>query len=77
MEDQNLTTPSPIPGAETEPNPLLRPTNPLVSNTEQEVLDEYARLLENVNKVSHQPIQSNPLYPSQASTITIAASGKN
>ncbi|GAD97125.1 conserved hypothetical protein [Paecilomyces variotii No. 5] len=33
-------------------NPLLRPSNPLVSDLEQEVLDEYTRLLENVNKLS-------------------------
>lgn len=32
-------------------NPLLRSANPLVSDLEQEVLDEYARLLDNVNKV--------------------------
>ena len=32
-------------------NPLLRASNPLVSDLEQEVLDEYARLLGNVNKV--------------------------
>lgn len=36
----------------TTENPLLRPSNPLVSDLEQEVLDEYTRLLENVNKVS-------------------------
>ncbi|PWY95815.1 hypothetical protein BO94DRAFT_620187 [Aspergillus sclerotioniger CBS 115572] len=34
------------------PNPLLRATNPLVTSLEQEVLDEYARLLGNVNKLS-------------------------
>ncbi|KAF7116875.1 hypothetical protein CNMCM5793_005456 [Aspergillus hiratsukae] len=39
---------SPIP---TE-NPLLRTSNPLVSDLEQEVLDEYTRLLGNVNKLS-------------------------
>ncbi|PWY84897.1 hypothetical protein BO70DRAFT_379029 [Aspergillus heteromorphus CBS 117.55] len=33
-------------------NPLLRASNPLVSDLEQEVLDEYARLLGNVNKLS-------------------------
>ncbi|PYI14365.1 hypothetical protein BO99DRAFT_313175, partial [Aspergillus violaceofuscus CBS 115571] len=33
-------------------NPLLNPTNPLVSDLEQEVLDEYARLLGNVNALS-------------------------
>lgn len=32
-------------------NPLLRASNPLVSDLEQEVLDEYTRLLGNVNKV--------------------------
>ncbi|KAL2221856.1 DASH complex subunit Dad3-domain-containing protein [Thermoascus aurantiacus ATCC 26904] len=33
-------------------NPLLRSANPLVSDLEQEVLDEYARLLDNVNKLA-------------------------
>ncbi|KAL2006205.1 hypothetical protein VTN00DRAFT_9859 [Thermoascus crustaceus] len=33
-------------------NPLLHPSNPLVSDLEQEVLDEYARLLDNVNKLA-------------------------
>ncbi|RAH44455.1 DASH complex subunit DAD3 family protein, partial [Aspergillus brunneoviolaceus CBS 621.78] len=32
-------------------NPLLNPSNPLVTDLEQEVLDEYARLLGNVNAV--------------------------
>lgn len=32
-------------------NPLLRASNPLVNDLEQEVLDEYTRLLGNVNKV--------------------------
>lgn len=36
-------------------NPLLRSANPLVSDLEQEVLDEYARLLDNVNKVCPPP----------------------
>ncbi|GKZ18082.1 hypothetical protein AbraIFM66951_006534 [Aspergillus brasiliensis] len=44
----------PSPSAtETPNNPLLRTTNPLVSSLEQEVLDEYARLLGNVNKLSN------------------------
>jgi DASH complex subunit DAD3 len=34
-----------------ENNPLLSSSGGLVSELEQEVLDEYARLLENVNKV--------------------------
>ncbi|KAL2002403.1 hypothetical protein VTN02DRAFT_6869 [Thermoascus thermophilus] len=33
-------------------NPLLHPSTPLVSDLEQEVLDEYARLLDNVNKLA-------------------------
>lgn len=41
-------------------NPLLGNNNPLVSDLEQEVLDEYSRLLGNVNQVcivsqSHPP----------------------
>ncbi|GFF45961.1 DASH complex subunit DAD2 [Aspergillus lentulus] len=36
----------------TNENPLLRASNPLVSDLEQEVLDEYTRLLGNVNKLS-------------------------
>ena len=43
-DNNNPTTPE---------NPLLRASNPLVSDLEQEVLDEYARLLGNVNKVHH------------------------
>ncbi|KAH8705146.1 DASH complex subunit Dad3-domain-containing protein [Talaromyces proteolyticus] len=43
------TTPSGDPRTN---NPLLGPSNPLVSELEQEVLDEYSRLLENVNKLS-------------------------
>lgn len=34
-------------------NPLLGNDNPLVSELEQEVLDEYSRLLRNVNQVRH------------------------
>jgi hypothetical protein len=59
-EDNNLdldiggagssTTPIGDPSARNN-NPLLAPSNPLVSDLEQEVLDEYARLLDNVNKV--------------------------
>ncbi|KAL4938302.1 DASH complex subunit Dad3-domain-containing protein [Aspergillus oleicola] len=33
-------------------NAFLRPSHPLVSDLEQEVLDEYARLAGNVNKLS-------------------------
>ncbi|KAL3464255.1 DASH complex subunit Dad3-domain-containing protein [Aspergillus heterothallicus] len=43
--------PNPAP-ASTAENPLLRPAHPFVSDLEQEVLDEYARLLGNVNKLS-------------------------
>ncbi|KAL4931561.1 DASH complex subunit DAD3 family protein [Aspergillus undulatus] len=42
---------SPVPAPSTE-NAFLRPSHPLVSDLEQEVLDEYARLAENVNKLS-------------------------
>lgn len=41
-------------------NPLLRSANPLVSDLEQEVLDEYARLLDNVNKVCPPPPPPQP-----------------
>lgn len=40
-------------------NPLLGNDNPLVSELEQEVLDEYSRLLRNVNQVSSSVV---PLY---------------
>ena len=40
------------PGDATNVNPLLR-DNPLLTPLEQEVLDEYAKLLENMNKVCH------------------------
>ncbi|KAE8342253.1 hypothetical protein BDV24DRAFT_162492 [Aspergillus arachidicola] len=39
------------PAQESE-NPLLRASNPMVSDLEQEVLEEYSRLLGNVNKLS-------------------------
>ncbi|KAH1278400.1 hypothetical protein KXV81_003826 [Aspergillus fumigatus] len=45
---RNCSSSSPI----TTENPLLRASNPLVSDLEQEVLDEYTRLLGNVNKLS-------------------------
>lgn len=45
--NNNQADPSPTPS-----NPLLRPSNPAVSPLEQEVLDEYTRLLGNVNKAS-------------------------
>ena len=48
--DNTPTTPPGDPQSTPE-NPLLRPSNPLVSNLEQDVLDEYTRLLGNVNKV--------------------------
>ncbi|PWY74029.1 hypothetical protein BO83DRAFT_416895 [Aspergillus eucalypticola CBS 122712] len=50
LHDQD-PSPSSAPD-ETPNNPLLRTTNPLVSSLEQEVLDEYTRLLGNVNKLS-------------------------
>lgn len=45
--NNNQADPSPAPS-----NPLLRPSNPAVSPLEQEVLDEYTRLLGNVSKAS-------------------------
>lgn len=45
--DPNDQTATPV----TDENPLLRASNPLVNDLEQEVLDEYTRLLGNVNKV--------------------------
>ncbi|BCS19181.1 DASH complex subunit DAD3 family protein [Aspergillus puulaauensis] len=49
------TTPQTDPPTDTHPateNAFLRPSHPLVTDLEQEVLDEYARLLGNVNKLS-------------------------
>jgi DASH complex subunit DAD3 len=48
-------------------NPLLRSSEGMVSDLEQEVLDEYTRLLENVNKVN--PYTPSFLLP-QGSFIT-------
>lgn len=44
---------TPPPASHHDENPLLRASNPHVSTLEQDVLDEYARLLGNVNKVCH------------------------
>ncbi|KAL4887513.1 DASH complex subunit Dad3-domain-containing protein [Aspergillus karnatakaensis] len=46
------TTPPTNPPASASENPLLRPSHPLVTDLEQEVLEEYTRLLGNVNKLS-------------------------
>ncbi|KAJ5194785.1 uncharacterized protein N7498_008223 [Penicillium cinerascens] len=64
-EDDPATTTPPIPqeqhmssdaeashGRSRSNNPLLGNDNPLVSELEQEVLDEYSRLLRNVNQLS-------------------------
>lgn len=48
-DDQTASTTSTI--GDTNSLNLLSPSPPLVSELEQEVLDEYARLLDNVNKV--------------------------
>lgn len=58
--DHDPTTPPPARESSSE-NPLLRASNPLVSDLEQEVLDEYSRLLGNVNKV---PLQRAIAPPS-------------
>lgn len=57
MDDYSTPPPPSDPAAtpNTEENPLLRASNPLVSDLEQEVLDEYTRLLGNVNKVNTPP----------------------
>lgn len=46
-----------------ENNPLLSSSGGLVSELEQEVLDEYARLLENVNKVIPRPSSRSKRKP--------------
>lgn len=63
-EPDPATTTPPMPHEQADPeashsrsrsrsnNPLLGNDNPLVSELEQEVLDEYSRLLRNVNQVS-------------------------
>lgn len=64
MDDYSTPPPNdPTVTPSTEENPLLRASNPHVNDLEQEVLDEYTRLLGNVNKVRpfHLPIQSNPI----------------
>jgi hypothetical protein len=60
LMDHDPTTPPPARESSSE-NPLLRASNPLVSDLEQEVLDEYSRLLGNVNKV---PLQRAIAPPS-------------
>ncbi|KAL4890173.1 DASH complex subunit Dad3-domain-containing protein [Aspergillus ambiguus] len=53
MDTDDLTTSTPVrESSSSSENPLLRASNPLVSDLEQEVLDEYSRLLGNVNKLS-------------------------
>lgn len=54
LDIRRSTTPSGEPSTGTT-NPLLAPSHPLISDLEQEVLDEYARLLDNVNKVHSHP----------------------
>lgn len=44
-------------------NPLLGNDNPLVSELEQEVLEQYSRLLRNVNQVSGKQKQSRSTVP--------------
>lgn len=51
MDDSETPSTPPNPTTESPSNPLLRASNPLVTDLEQEVLDEYSRLLGNVNKV--------------------------
>lgn len=55
-----------------ENNPLLSSSGGLVSELEQEVLDEYARLLENVNKVIP---PSLPFFPQQRALMLTCLGG--
>jgi DASH complex subunit DAD3 len=50
-QEQNMSSDAEAPQARRSNNPLLGTDNPLVSELEQEVLDEYSRLLRNVNAV--------------------------
>lgn len=50
--EQSMSTPETTHSRSRSNNPLLGGDNPLVSELEQEVLDEYSRLLRNVNQVS-------------------------
>lgn len=51
-QEQNMSSDAEAPQARNRSNnPLLGTDNPLVSELEQEVLDEYSRLLRNVNAV--------------------------
>ncbi|KAK1146038.1 hypothetical protein N8T08_003686 [Aspergillus melleus] len=52
LSDDPAATATPPRDSSVSENPLLRASNPLVSDLEQEVLDEYTRLLGNVNKLS-------------------------
>lgn len=64
LPEQPMSSPDPSHGRSRSNNPLLGDDNPLVSELEQEVLDEYSRLLRNVNQVSRQsmisPSSSDP-----------------
>lgn len=70
-EPDPATTTPPMPQEHSDPeashdrsrsnNPLLGNDNPLVSELEQEVLDEYSRLLRNVNQVSSNGV--GPISP--------------
>lgn len=72
-----IHTEDPSPSSATEtPNPLLRTTNPLVSSLEQEVLDEYTRLLGNVNKVRLPP-NPNPINPRSSHPLKYIQSYKH
>ncbi|KAF3384438.1 hypothetical protein F1880_002678, partial [Penicillium rolfsii] len=50
--EQSMSSPEPSHSRSRSNNPLLGDDNSLVSELEQEVLDEYARLLRNVNQLS-------------------------
>jgi DASH complex subunit DAD3 len=58
--EQSMNSPEASHGRSRSNNPLLGDDNPLVSELEQEVLDEYSRLLRNVNQVRRQSSRSSP-----------------
>lgn len=59
--EQSMSSPEPSHSRSRSNNPLLGDDNPLVSELEQEVLDEYSRLLRNVNQVSSVEGSAPPL----------------
>ncbi|RAK79899.1 uncharacterized protein BO72DRAFT_23747 [Aspergillus fijiensis CBS 313.89] len=61
--EEDHTNPKTSTTTSSSSNPLLNPSNPLVTDLEQEVLDEYARLLGNVNAVGFSFLPPLPPWP--------------